>query len=422
MKALVYFLISTSLMATVWAENPKKNTPKKAAAPNRKTSKYVPKSRTTSALKSLSPEQVKLTKNAIIIIKGSKGSGTGFLANFKDKKVVITNTHVIKDNKNFKFYTRSGREIKIKSLFFSKDRDISILETEDKQITPLQICPKVGELKTSTPVVVYGNSLGESVITEVKGTLQGTGPTEIESNAKFVEGNSGSPIIDTTTGKVIGVATRATCHYRWTTYNTKFQVRRFGTRIDNITWDDFQKYNRKKYAYDVYLMRKIESSVLTACLFLKKFHGYYGKRPDEFGPKKLIRKKIKYLHCKLDRNFYEVPSLRKVHRSWNLKYKDNMDRLKSAEISQRRRASDPYFSNSEYKRNIRFLLDFRTNYLCLKYTIPRLIGAGRKQYKKRPFHYEFFQKEGRKYLDAEKQLLDAYNKMLKNLTMIYNTK
>ena len=422
MKALFYFLISTSLMANVWAEKLPKPTPKKATSSNRKTSKYVPKNRTTSASKSLSPKQVKLTKNAIIIIKGSKGSGTGFVANFNGKTVVITNTHVIKDNRNFKFYTRSGREIKIKSLFFSKDRDISILETEDKKITPLQICPKVGELKTSTPVVVYGNSLGESVITEVKGTLQGTGPTEIESNAKFVEGNSGSPIIDTTTGKVIGVATRATCHYRWTTYNTKFQVRRFGTRIDNITWDDFQKYDRKKYSYDVYLMRKIESSVLTACLFLKKFHGYYGQRPDEFGPKKLIRKKIKYLHCKLDRNFYEVPSLRKVYRNWNLKYKDNMDRLKSAEISRRRRASDPYFSNSEYKTDIRFLLDFRTNYLCLKYTIPRLIGAGRKQYKKRSFYYEFFKKEGKKYLDAEKQLLDAYNKMLKNLTMIYNTK
>jgi hypothetical protein len=422
MKALFYFLISTSLMVNVWAETPKKNTPKKVAVPNRKTSKYIPKAQNTSMSKSLSPEKAKLAKSAIVIIKGSMGDGTGFMANFKGKKVVITNTHVIKDNKNFKFYTRSGREIKIKNLFFSKDRDISILETEDQQITPLQICDNVGELKNSTPVVVYGNSQGESVITEVKGTLQGTGPTEIESDAKFVEGNSGSPIIETPTGKVIGVATRATCRYSWTTYNTKFEVRRFGTRIDNITWDDFQKYDRKKYAYDAYLMRKIESSVITACLFLKKFHECYGEKPDEFGPKKVIREKIKYLHCKLDRAFYEVPELREVYKRWNLKYKDNIDRLKSAEISRQRRASDPYFSNSEYKTDLHFLIDFRTNYLCLKYTVPRLISAGRKQYKKKPFYYEFFKKEGKKYLDAEKELLDAYNEMITNLTMIYNTK
>ena len=425
MKALFYFLISTSLMANVWAEKLPKPTPKKATAPNRKTSKYVPKNRTTYASKSLSPKQVKVTKNAIILIKGSKGSGTGFVANFNGKTVVITNTHVIKDNRNFKFYTRSGREIKIKSLFFSKDRDISILETEDKKITPLQICPNVGELKTSTPVVVYGNSLGESVITEVKGTLQGTGPTEIESNAKFVEGNSGSPIIDTTTGKVIGVATRATCHYKWTTYNTKFQVRRFGTRIDNITWNDFQKYDRKKYSYDVYLANKIKSSVITAALFLRMLNSYYAKTPDEFD--KGVRRRILHLHCKLGKEFLQIPELKPIYRQWNLSYQRNEDRLEShRRVSRKNRSvSSKSFKNSAFNdfrpipTDISLLYDFSSIYFCLKYKIPKIIAAGRKQYNKKPFYYEFFKKEGKKYLEAEKQLVDAYNKMLKNLTMIY---
>jgi hypothetical protein len=406
MKKSLSVLFAVSLIATLYAGKPNGiNKPQKKTTP------------------SLTAKQVQTAKNAIIIIKGKDGCGTGFVADFKGKKVIITNTHVIKNNKNFKFYTRSGREVKIKNLFFAKDRDISMLETEDKFITPLQICTKVGELKTSTEVVVYGNSLGESVITEVKGKLQGTGPTEIESDAKFVEGNSGSPIIDTSNGLVIGVATRATCRYSWTTHNTKFQVRRFGTRIDNITWNNLQEYNRKKYAYDLYLLRKIRSSVVTAALFLKLLNSYYAAAPDEFD--KNVRKRILHLHRKLGKEFLEVPELKFVYRQWNRSYQTNLERLKANGRSRNYGLKQKSFKNSAFNNfrpvptDLTMLLDFHRIYYCLKYTVPKIISAGRKQHKKKSFHYEFFKREGEQLLDVEKELLKKYNSMMKNLSSIY---
>ena len=445
MRKIIY-LLTVAAMLNTYAANPaaekkskaptteakpKKPAAKKAAPKTKTVPKKKPKEDTAKE-KARLLKQEKISKKAIVIIKGKSGSGTGFVTKFCGKKVIITNNHVVKGNGKLTFLTQSGRELKVKNLFIPRDRDLAIFELEDKSITPLQICTNVGDLKSSTKVVVYGNSLGASVITTVKGTLQGTGPRDIETDAGFVEGNSGSPIIDLSTGKVIGVATYATFRSSWTTYGTKFKIRRFGTRIDNINWDDFQIYDKKKYQQDIVTLEKLENSVRIAYAFFKHFEPYFyfgGKALDEFDAN--LRDKILPLHCTIDKDLKDIPEMKPVYRQWNRVYKSNEDRLKGARhCEMTRRGANPFKGGPSFKpsktpdikTDLRIMMDFRTNYFCMKYTIPRLIANGRKQVEKKPFHYEYFKREGEKLLEIESKLSKDYKKMMKNLTIIYKAK
>ena len=442
MRKIIYLLTVAAMLNTYAAPptaekkskaptteaKPKKPAAKKAVPKTKTVPKKTPKEDTAAKAKARLLKQEKISKKAIVIIKGKSSSGTGFVTKFCGKKVIITNNHVVKGNGKLTFLTQSGRELKVKNLFIPRDRDLAIFELEDKSITPLQICTNVGDLKSSTKVVVYGNSLGASVITTVKGTLQGTGPRYIETDAGFVEGNSGSPIIDLSTGKVIGVATYATFRSSWTTYGTKFKIRRFGTRIDNINWDDFQIYDKKKYQQDIDTLKKLRNSVIIAYQTLNHFERYYGKEPDELDGN--LRNKIIHLHCRIkNEDLKKIPEFKLVYQQWNRVYKSNEDRLESARhCEMTRRGANPFkggpsFKSSkapDIKTDLRFMLDFRTNYFCMKYTIPRLIANGRKQLKKKPFHYEYFKREGEKLLEVESKLSKDYKKMMKNLTIIYN--
>jgi hypothetical protein len=95
--------------------------------------------------------------------------------------------------------------------------------------------PTIGESAT-----VYGNSQGSGLITKLDGHVLSIGPTEIEVDIDFVQGNSGSPIINRD-GYVMGIATYATksMNYDWITEGTRFEkARRFGTRLDiPIAWN-----------------------------------------------------------------------------------------------------------------------------------------------------------------------------------------
>ncbi|HVY70286.1 MAG TPA: hypothetical protein VHH73_10185, partial [Verrucomicrobiae bacterium] len=61
--------------------------------------------------------------------------------------------------------------------------------------------------KAGDAVTVPGNADGTGVPVQVHGDLVGVGPEKVEVTAKFIHGNSGSPIIYRPTGKVIGIAT-----------------------------------------------------------------------------------------------------------------------------------------------------------------------------------------------------------------------
>lgn len=178
-------------------------------------------------------------RNALIIVETLKGAGSGFVTLFDGVMYVLTNVHVLDDCTQLKLKTLDGQELRYSVIEFSNTKDLARIQllNPPPTLTPLTIAPVT--ITINQPVVVYGNSLGTGVATELKGKLLGIGPEKIEIDADFVGGNSGSPILDAQ-GQVIGVATyvtRFTPGSDWVIDNTRFaKTRRFGLRLDKTTW------------------------------------------------------------------------------------------------------------------------------------------------------------------------------------------
>lgn len=209
---------------------------------------------------------------SVVVIEGDHMVGTGFLAEFKGKRVIFSNAHVLFGNRILRFRTVAGKELKQTRINICRDRDIVAYELENAEdLTWLGIHQDMGNVTNQEAVVVFGNSAGAGVVTTLRGKMLGIGPDKIEIDAAFVEGNSGSPIIAYPYNAVVGMATYATQtpEVDWTTRSTRFvEVRRFGVRIDNVGWDDFFPLDTAEYERALELYEQItaftEKEVLKA--------------------------------------------------------------------------------------------------------------------------------------------------------------
>jgi len=221
---------------------------------------------------SLQYENIKPTEevsDAICIIKTRTGSGTGFLHVMEGRAYVISNIHVIGDAEDLKMTTGSGRVLKPLLFELAHDRDlvrIQLAEVFDPSSPYLFLGPQ-GSASLDDEVAVYGNSGGKGVITLLRGKVNGISFDEIETDAEFISGNSGSPILNAT-NEIIGVATilySGLSPQDWTVENTRFtEARRFGVRINsNIKWlpfspEELRLVNRGIASYDTRLKQSYE--------------------------------------------------------------------------------------------------------------------------------------------------------------------
>ena len=195
---------------------------------------------------------------SVVIIKGDRSTGTGFLASFLGKKVVLSNAHVLCGNRDLSLHTIDNVPIKYKAVKVCKKRDVVVYEIESgENLNYLPVHQKVDGMNNQEEIVIFGNSAGGGVATTLRGKMQGRGPDIIEVDAPFVPGNSGSPIIAYPYNAVVGMATYATKDAKvdWTTENTRFSnVRRYGVRIDTLNWSDFLTLDDIEYraAMDIY--------------------------------------------------------------------------------------------------------------------------------------------------------------------------
>ena len=97
-----------------------------------------------------------------------------------------------------------------------------------------------------------------------QGKIIGVGPVDIETDAKFIKGHSGSPMCDVE-NKVIGIATYVMKpNVDWINTNTQFSItRRFGVRIDNVK--KWLKVNPKKFYNQSRLIAVTENKINNAC-------------------------------------------------------------------------------------------------------------------------------------------------------------
>jgi len=182
---------------------------------------------------------------SIVIIKGGKSVGTGFVAKNGSNNYIYTNVHVLMGNNKMKFINKDGKKLKPVSIETTPGRDIVRLKIKNKNVNALNIAKPPAN---NTPM--------GGVIRTLYGKVIGVGPDKVETNAKFINGNSGSPILLEDGGAIAIAAYVQKANINWVNTNTPFTVtRRFAYRIDNI--DHWKKISPKTFVRE----EKIESLI-----------------------------------------------------------------------------------------------------------------------------------------------------------------
>jgi Sulfatase-modifying factor enzyme 1/Trypsin-like peptidase domain len=219
---------------------------------------------------------------AMVIVEGDVGRGSAFIVKMNGRMFLVTNSHVVRGNRNLKFKSLRNVELATGALEIADNVDAVRAEVSGVANT-LELEPQVEKVKIGDEVIVAGNSEGEGVIREIPGKVVGIGPDRIEVDAEFVPGNSGSPILLKSTGKVIGVATYMKIPRGGRTgAKSPFslnEVRRFGYRLDTVAkWIKPQGKDRLsleglKLAEMENLMSAIVSLLSSNAAFVTKWGG-----------------------------------------------------------------------------------------------------------------------------------------------------
>ncbi|MGN0852839.1 MAG: serine protease [Kiritimatiellia bacterium] len=182
------------------------------------------------------PNAFESAKDKLAVIVAGDRTGTGFLLRDGARTFLFTNLHIVKDAPFVTATRLNGQDIRLGARDYARNRDMARFEViGDYPFFLIEPdIPDIGE-----PIVILGNSDGRGVVTELRGRILGVGPSEIEVDAKFVTGNSGSPVINRE-GKVVGIASYLKdCRNAadWSKTGTRFNgIRRFALRPRGILW------------------------------------------------------------------------------------------------------------------------------------------------------------------------------------------
>ena len=171
-----------------------------------------------------------------VIVAGGRAA-TGFVMREGGRIWLLTNAHLVRGQNPVRATMLDGTTLALGPCEFAVGRDLARFPLDGSR-PALEVrpgLPDVGER-----VTVLGNSDGRGVITELNGRVVGVGPTEIEVDATFTAGNSGSPVIDRN-GRVLAVASYLrNCRddRDWSKTNTRFNgIRRFALRLAGVKWE-----------------------------------------------------------------------------------------------------------------------------------------------------------------------------------------
>lgn len=175
--------------------------------------------------------------NSVLIIEGDKSVGTGFVVSADGKKYLYTAAHVFSGNSKLTIKNAAGTVFKKFGTFEAAEgADLIRMEILDDVKDALEIAPLNAGIQINTKIAALGNGGGTGVVAVEKGKVLGTSADSIEVNAGIIQGNSGGPVVDQTTGKVLGLVTHLTNERKdlWSEGTRQAEVRRFACRVDKV--------------------------------------------------------------------------------------------------------------------------------------------------------------------------------------------
>lgn len=185
------------------------------------TSLFVPKEAKTTAKEKVSNKKLKdiihdVQKEVVMIQQENGTLGSGFLYNQNGD--VITNAHVVSGAKKVKIKTADAREFEGTVIGISQDVDVAVVRVPGlASEKPLEISKNKSDV--GEEVLALGSPLGlQNTVTT--GIISGVGRDfDIEPfhykgayqiSAPIAPGNSGGPLVNSTTGEVLGINSAAT--------------------------------------------------------------------------------------------------------------------------------------------------------------------------------------------------------------------
>lgn len=204
---------------------------------------------------------------ATVQIIGDTGRADGFLTHAPDgAPVVVTDSHIISDNPNFKIETTDGRTVTVLGYRGAPDREAIMLMIKDDGFVFLDLAAKIDLVPPGEFYLIPCNVGGGEVYLGASGQVKSVEPDRIQISTPVFRGPLGAPVIDSLTGKVLG-ATCIDLPNPVDVMNAPSQTdpkgviadmdRRFAVRVDNVA-------NWETYDWNKFLA---ESRVLEA------FHG-----------------------------------------------------------------------------------------------------------------------------------------------------
>jgi hypothetical protein len=216
-------------------------------------------------------------RSGLVFVKGKLGSGSGFIAEMKGRKVLITNAHVMAGLRSPAFELLDRTPVRVGTATVAVGHDlVAFVIAEGGTGIPIVVAMDT-EAAIGDAVAVLGDASGGGVVKPLHGELTGIGPDRVEISAPFELGNSGSPIVHLPSGKVIGVATYARLDFL---LSGERKVRRFGYRLDSVkTW---QLIDWPRFYAEADQVEKVQNATLELDEILSDFQTIRKERTHNY--------------------------------------------------------------------------------------------------------------------------------------------
>lgn len=218
-------------------------------------------------------------KACVIIKTGDGGTGTGFILKKNENFFMVTNQHVISGPPPHRYVKHDGTELRPLKGLVARDRDLVIFKLNDAQEHFLELEAGVRNIALGSELVIYGNAHGEGMRLSRAELVKVTN-MEVEVSDGIVPGNSGGPIINAETGKVVGVSTIIRVFGEPKSLDEAMEnaglpkIRFYGVRIDSI--NEVDVFDLKEFINETAAIRSNEERMkwgITAICMLHRMFG-----------------------------------------------------------------------------------------------------------------------------------------------------